>query len=304
MKFGSYVSLKDSAPNILNYLKVFRSYLGFRMYYVFMLTILGGLMESIGIMMFLPLLQSINSVGKPMEDGMDGDNYTLLSNFPLDSFAIFSHENSVVFILLAIATAFILKAVVAFASLAYSAYLRGELLKMLKNRMYDSYGLMKYEYYITQDSGKFINIVNEQITRTLLSFQHLTLMITQIVTGFIYLFLGLLLSWKFGLMSILVGIIILNLFRWLNKYVRAISRDTAKENSILSGLLIQALHAFKYLKATGQYKCLKTGVTNSISNLTKFQVKTGISVGFTQAIREPVAVVLVMSIVIVQLVFF
>ena len=99
MKFGSYVSLKDSAPNILNYLKVFRSYLGFRMYYVFMLTILGGLMESIGIMMFLPLLQSINSVGKPMEDGMDGDNYTLLSNFPLDSFAIFSHENSVVFIL-------------------------------------------------------------------------------------------------------------------------------------------------------------------------------------------------------------
>jgi subfamily B ATP-binding cassette protein MsbA len=61
------------------------------------------------------------------------------------------------------------------------------------------------------------------------------------------------------------------------------------------------MHAFKYLTATGQTRHLGNTVKASIGRITDFEMKRGIAESFTQAAREPVAVIFMMIIVLVQL---
>ena len=66
--------------------------------------------------------------------------------------------------------------------------------------------------------------------------------------------------------------------------------------------MIQALQSFKYLNATNQMNLLKSRILKSINILTDNQIKTGVASAFTQSVREPVAVVFIMSLIFVQIV--
>nr|WP_242477275.1 ATP-binding cassette domain-containing protein [Halochromatium glycolicum] len=81
------------------------------------------------------------------------------------------------------------------------------------------------------------------------------------------------------------------------------SRKTATESGHLAKQLIQTLQGFKYLTATGQNTKLGHSINGSIGRLTGYQIRTGIAQAFTGAVREPIAVVFIMAIVLVQLVY-
>ncbi|TVR67572.1 MAG: hypothetical protein EA420_00350, partial [Candidatus Competibacteraceae bacterium] len=57
----------------------------------------------------------------------------------------------------------LLKGVFLFLAKGYQAYLRGQLLRELKGRLYDDYGRMRLQYYLSRDTGHFINVINTQI---------------------------------------------------------------------------------------------------------------------------------------------
>jgi subfamily B ATP-binding cassette protein MsbA len=103
-------------------------------------------------------------------------------------------------------------------------------------------------------------------------------------------------------MALALGLGIVFLFRWLNVYIRQLSRKTATENGYLAKLLIQSLQAFKYLTATDQFGPMRNAVTVSIGRLTGYDMRTGIASAFTNSVREPIAVVFIMVIVLFQLV--
>ena len=105
-------------------------------------------------------------------------------------------------------------------------------------------------------------------------------------------------------MALGFGIIILILFLKMNTYVQTLSRITAEENGILTKWLIQSLHGFKYLISTNQIASLKRYIFKSISILTNTQVKSGIASAFTLSVREPIAVVFIISILYIQIYYF
>ena len=55
--------MKNPARDILHYLRIFQAYLGRRMYLVFALSLIARLTESVGILMLLPLLQTLDTGG-------------------------------------------------------------------------------------------------------------------------------------------------------------------------------------------------------------------------------------------------
>ena len=284
--------------DIPHYLRIFQTYLGGRMYLIFGLAILAGLAEGFGIVMLLPLLQTLGPPGAASGPAELSGIGALLSQ----ALAALGLQNATVAVLLIITAAFIVKGVLLFVALGFNAYLRGQLLRQLKGRLFDAYTQMSYGYYASRDTGHFINVINEQINRSLQAFSQLTALATQAINALIYLVLAFVVAWRFGLMALVVGVLLLTLFRVLNQRVRALSRKTARENGQLAKLLIQTLHAFKYLTATGQTQGLKPNITTSIGRLAGYQIRTGIAGGFTQAVREPLAVVFIMAIVLVQLV--
>lgn len=268
------------------------------MYIVFALSLVAGLAEGVGILMLLPLLETLDGNTTPTAKEFDG-----ISRILADLIASLDFQNPTVVILLFITLAFLIKGAITFGALGFSAYLRGQLLLELKAQMFEAYSRMSYSYYTSRDTGHFINLINDQINRSLGAFNSLAWLGSLAINALVYLALAFAVAWRFGLMALVVGLVLLVLFRSLNDYVLSISRKTAIENGQLAKLLIQTLHAFKYLKATGQIDRLNRGVIASIGRLTGYQVRTGIASGFTSAVREPVVVLFIMIIVLAQLVF-
>ena len=281
--------------DILKYIQIFQKYLGVRMYLIFLLSLIASIFEGIGILMLLPLLQSIDKSGT--QDDYDNEIINTINNL----IEFLGLSNSMASILILISIAFIVKGLITFSALGFNAFLRGQLLKEIKVKLFELYSNMSYGYYSSKNTGDLINLINEQPTRSLEAFKQLTLMGSYLINTIILIFLAFLMTFSFGMMALVLGILLLLLFLKMNSYVQSLSRIWAKENGILTKWLIQSLHGFKYLVSTDQVSKLKKYINNSISILTSTQIKAGIASAFTQSIREPIAVVFIMVIMFLQI---
>lgn len=287
----------DPIKEIYKYVRVFEKFLGKRIYLIFFLGLIAALSEGIGILMLLPLLESLD--GNIQESELNSFSRYLFTL--IESFAFY---DPIPIIIMLITVLFFLKGVITFGALGYSAFLIGELLMSLKSTLFKKYSQMSMQYYSSKDTGHFTNLINEQPIKALLAFKQLTIFGGQIINTAVLLSIAFFMTWKFGLMALGVGMILLFLFINLNNYVRNLSRITAKENGILTKWLIQMLHGFKYLTATNQTSLLRANIIQSIKILTNNEVKSGIAAAFTQSVREPIAVVFIMIVVLVQIYFF
>lgn len=286
--------MQNSYRDIPNYLKIFRSYLGRKIYIIFVLSTIAGLAEGVGIVMVLPLLQNI---GQSQEHTLNKSVLSDLANSALSSIGL---QGSLIGLLLLITFAFMIKALMAFGALALNVKLCCDLLRLVKTRLFDAYNLMSYRYYISRDTGYFVNMIG-QVGGLISGFTNLTQFITQSIYAFIYLLFAFMVAWKFGLMALISGIILLLLFRALNSKVRLLSRDSARESTSLEHLLIQAIQSFKYLRSTDLSSRTRPRILESISQLTNQKLKVELAAVFTQSIREPLSVVLIVSIILFQI---
>ena len=192
---------------------------------------------------------------------------------------------SAVSVLFLITVIFIFKGILSFVAFTINAYLIGTLLKNIKVDLFELYTNMSYSYYASKNTGDFINLIAEQPNRAIESFKQLILFGSHFINTVVLITLAFGISYSFGLLAVVAGLILLALFLRMNSFVQGLSRINAKENSILNKWLVQVLHGFKYLVSTNQIKKLKLNIFSSIKILTSNQVKSGIAGGFTQAIR-------------------
>ena len=281
--------------DVVRYIKMYQIYLGFRMYLIYVLGIVASFLEGIGIIMLLPLLQSLDEGNdlKNSEGILNQSIYKLINFLGL--------TDSVLSILILICIAFVLKGVVTFFSHGLTAILTGELLKEIKMKLFELYSKMSYSYFTSKNTGDLINLINEQPTKALEAFRQLAWLGSYLLNTIVLMSLAFIITFSFGIMALGLGILILILFLKMNSYVQNLSRIAAHENGTLTKWLIQSLHGFKYLISTNQINSLKKYVNNSISILTSTQIKSGVAGAFTQSVREPIAVLFIMVIVYVQI---
>jgi subfamily B ATP-binding cassette protein MsbA len=286
---------RGAIRDFLHYLSVLEGFIGARLYLVFVLTLLAALAEGVGIVMLLPLLQTM--------DGMATESLGTVGEGLLAVLEWLGLADSMTAVLLFIGAFFLAKGAFLFAAQGYQAWLRSRLLRELRGRLFDAYSRMRYEHYVARDTGHFINVITTQINDFLAVFMAMAMLGARLVTTVVYVALAFVVAWRFGAMAVVLGLILLYLFKALNQYVRSLSRMNAREAGHLSKLLIQALHAFKYLTATAQNAPLRAEVTASLRRLTSHQARAGIAQSFTNSVREPVMVVFVVLILVVQLVW-
>ncbi len=283
---------------IFNYINIFQIYLGIRMYLIYALGIIASILEGFGILMLLPLLQTIDA-GSEIQK-----NENLINQILYGIINSLGLSESLVSILIIISTAFILKGIITFLSLGFTAYLIGQLLKEIKMRLFTLYSSMTFGYFSSKNTGDLINLINEQPTKALEAFKQLSLLGSHLINTLILMTLAFMITFSFGAMALVLGIILMILFLKMNSFVQKLSRIAAKENGTLTKWLIQSLHGFKYLKSTNQINSLRKYINKSINILTTTQIKSGVAAAFTQSVREPIAVLFIMVIVFIQIFVF
>ncbi len=282
----------DPIRDIPRYLGIFQSFIGARMYLVFGLAVLAALAEGVGIVMLLPLLQSL--------DGLDSEEATGFGAWVGNALDWLGLSGSALAILLFIAGFFLLKGFFLFLAHGYAAYLKGHLLRELKGRLYDAYLQMRLQHYVSRDTGHFLNVINTQINGFVGTFVAMVSLGKELIMIMVYFGVALAVAWRFGVMAIILGVLLFATFSKLTIYVRDLSRKSAAEAGAVAKLLIQSLQSFKYLVSTAQTASLRKETGASINRLSGLEIRMGIARAFTTAVREPLAVIAILVIVMVQ----
>jgi len=283
--------------DLLKYLRIYRRYLGRRMYLIFGLTVATAVAQVFGITLLLPLLRASQSGGDPEEMGW-------AEQVLHDLLTWMGIADSMVAILAFIAVTFVAKGALQFAKGGYQGYLQAQLLRELKTKLFDAYTGMDYRYYIRQNAGHFINVINQQVNRFFQSFKNFIGFTSQAVNTASYFAGAFFIAWRFALMAVAVGAVLLFLFKYLNQYVRRLSRKRSAEMSTLNKLLVQSLQSLKYVVSTAQTRHLREGVVDSVNRLTGYIFRQRAAGAFTSALKEPVSVLLIVSLIAVQVAVF
>jgi ABC-type multidrug transport system fused ATPase/permease subunit len=275
-----------------HYLGIFRRYIGNKIFFLFALSLVAVIAESFGLMMLLPLLK----ISEMTEGSLGGKADILLKilkfiGLPPTKLGI------VVFIVLT----FTLKGVIKFGEGAYRELLMSRMRQLLRSTLLHHYTKMEYIFYASRNTGHFLNVINAQIKRFLNCFTAMTQFSAEIITTIGYLLFAFFLSWPFTLMALVCGFLILILFRVLSELSKGFSRNISRESTVLQKFLVQVIYALKYLSSTASIKNLEDKTQKSIAVLTRLQFKLGLASAFTNAVTEPIAVVFLSVLLLVQI---
>ena len=283
----------NTFSDLLKYLKIYRRYLGRRMYLIFALTVATALASGFGITLLLPLLRA-SQTGGNAEDMGTAEQYL---HAMLETMGI---ADSMLGILAFIAIVFVAKGALQFAKGGYQGYLQAQLLRELKTRLFDAYCEMGYRHYISQNAGHFINVINQQVNRFFGSFRSFVGFLTQVVTTLSYFAFAFAITWRFASMAVGIGLVLLFFFKYLNAYVRRLSRKQSQEMSTLNKLLVQSLQSLKYIVSTNQTAHLRSGVVDSVKRLVGYIFRQNVASAFTKALKEPASVLLIVGLIALQ----
>lgn len=286
---------------LYNYFQIFRKYVGRRLVLVFLLATAAVLVESVGITLVLPLIASLGMEAEALEGGSEPSALTTWMSTLVRGLGL---EGSTIGIILFIALLVGLKGLIRFCADAYGGILSAQLSREIKRKMFQAYVGMSYAYYSVRNTGHFANVINTQVTGLIQAFSAFKTLFISILTTMAYFSVALLVDWRFALMAVVFGGTVLLFFRRLSDYVKQLSRQTAKEQSTLNKRLIQCLQAHKYLTATGTMVALEKGIFESIHRLTRYARNQSIANAFTGSVREPISIIVILLVLIVQISFF
>lgn len=247
--------------------------------------------------MVLPLLANLGG------GFVQSDAYVKITTVSNQILSLIGLENSTIGLLLLIGFFFVAKGILSFSVLGLNARLCSNLLRDLKWSLYSKYNTMSYQYYVYRSTGYFINAIG-QVGALVSGVTHLNQLLINSIYAFIYIFMAFVVAMEFGFMALVAGAILFFLFRNLNNKIRILSRSQANESASLDHLLIQSLHSFKYMRSTDQSLKISSRIYTLLRSISNAKLKTDLATFFTQSIREPLSIVLIVVIMLIQLEIF
>ena len=277
------------------YIRIFQNYIGLKLYFSFFLIAIAGLAESTSIILIPLVLGTIKGDELIISNKILNLFINLLSNI--------GFYDQRISILIIIGLFFIVKGIFTFLAYSYAAYLRGELIIKFKKSLLNGYSNMTYEYYLKNDIGNLVNIINEQTNRSVDAFKNLYDVGLKGINSSIYIIFAFNFSFSMGFLILFCSLIIFNLFKKVNISTKNMSLNTSSENGSIAKQIIQLLHSFKYLKSTNQIDLYNKKVNQSIKKLATYHTKTGILGGIVSASREPLSICLIIIIFAIEIYF-
>lgn len=287
--------LKKILKNNFSTLAYFYSILRTRLLMVISLSILVGLLDSLGLTMFLPLLQLADG-----GDAVDLGNLSFITN-GIASMGITLTINKALLFLVLI---FLTKGFVVYKTSVYKIHTQQRLTKKVRMSIVDLFPVFAYNQFVKTDIGKIQNIFLGEIGRLANTYSNYVSMIQGAVMIVVYMLFSFLMDWQFALLVCAGGLLSNLIFNRINKLTKEKSKNISKVGNAFSNVLIQYVHNFKYLKATGKVVEYKDKVEKSIDNVQYESLQMGMLNSKVSSFREPMLIGIVVLVIFAQITFF
>ena len=262
------------------------------------LSIAVGVLDGVGLTMFLPLLE--------IADGSKMANENSLGNLRviIDFFKAVGFELNLKVILLFLFLFFLLKGIITYYFNIYKARVSQSFVAYMRLNLTSLFSNYQYESFLKSNVGQIQNSFTSEVSRVTSAYINYVAVIQSLTLVIVYMLFAFAVDWKFALLISLGGI-------FTNFIYKTIYSKTKKQSALLSqnsgnyqGLIIQYIHNFKYLKSTGlisKYSSKLTSVIRQIEqnnfNISKLGAKISSS-------REPLLIAIVCLVIYFQVVLF
>jgi subfamily B ATP-binding cassette protein MsbA len=273
--------------SFIHYFKVVYSYTGKKLYILILLFLFGGISESIGISMLLPVLNVDKSAS-------DQGQYTRTIYNLLESIGI---NVSLFSLLMLLIIAFLFKGALLFLQKTFASYIRLNLIKDIRVGFCNKYKNMKYSYYTNTNIGYLNNIITTEIHRGVNALSQYTVVIGNLIFILIYISFAIAINYKMAFLVLFLSLLLFISMRSLFRLSRKMSRLMSEANAQVQSLLIQTIYNYKYVKATNSFIYIFKHLFAKINKDYRYNFKSNILVLITSSMVEPISVVLMSGLV-------
>lgn len=290
-------SLKSLIKKYFSSFAYFYKYLRHRIFLMLMLSILIGLLDGLGLTMFLPLLQ--------MADGSASAGGNGLGNldFVVNGINALGIELNIKSALLFLFVFFVLKGIVVYIASVYKVKINQFFASTLRINLTTLFTKYSFKAFVTADVGRIQNSFTAEIARISMAYSNYSECIQQIVMVLVYLGFVFMVDWKFALLVCAGGLVSNLFFRGLFKKTKIQSAELTKNNSNFHGFIIQYITNFKYLKATGFLSTYARKLISGIKQIEQNNTQIGILNAQITALREPFMIGIVCLVILIQVTY-
>lgn len=248
------------------------------------LMLVAGLFEGVGIVLFVPVLESLASRGTGVAAPLFGNILATL------------HLESVPLLLGAIALVFLIKFSVTLLQQIVVLRITRDLYRSLAGRLLRGWASSEYRaLYLRTTTGTLTNVLTRELWTFLGAFSYACLLLVHAITIAVYVAGSFLLDPRITVVALAFGgTVILALRRWTGIAGRY-SIWFSEENVRFQDRLIEFLQHFKYLKATARFPTVERRLQAIVERMTTFQYRMGVVGSTVAALPEPMAICILLA---------
>lgn len=276
----------------------FYKYLGYRVLILLSLGVSVAVLDGFGLALFIPMLQLVKDGSFIPAEGLGK------LNFLLTFFSKTGLQYNLQNVMLLIIILFMAKGMINFLHQLYIVKLQVLLLKKLRLDAVEGLGKFKYTHFVHANPGRIQSTLSEDIHLIADSFHGYFLCMSTALMISAYLIISLAINFQFSIFLIIGSLLTSLIFRYFHKKTKASSVKFTESSHDFQSLLLQQVNHFKYLKATNLMSLYTQKIRNRILITEDITKKMGFNSSLVIAIREPVAIILILVILYFQLTIF
>ena len=253
-----------------------------------------GVMDGLGLAMFLPLLQMAG------EDSSVDPNGLGHLGFLINGLESIGVSLNLVSVLSLMSFFFVLKGLAQYSNSIYDVYLRQRFTRTLRINLSDLLSNMSYKAFVLSDAGRIQNTLSGEVMRMSKAYQSYFGGFQQIIMVIVYISFAFFIDANFALLICIGGGLTNFIYKKLYEATKSSSRKLTKDTNHYQGLILQFVTNFKYLKATRFIMDYNKKLKDSIKNIEENNRKIGQLNSVVISIREPILILVVSAVILVQ----
>jgi ABC-type multidrug transport system fused ATPase/permease subunit len=256
-------------------------------------------MDGLGLAMFIPLLQMVDGKDAKADNGTMG-NLSVLA----DIFHYFGISLTLGVVLFIILFFFTLKGLMKFAEGYVRVMYEQRFINTIRMRNIDGLSNYSYNVFVNSDTGRIQNTFSGEVERVKQAYRFYFISVQYGIFVVVYISMALVANPKFAFLVVIGGGLTNLIFRKMQKTTKTLSKKLTADNHAFQGILIQKVTFFKYLKSTGLIHKYAKKLIEQNNKIQQTQRKTGLIAAGLGAMREPLIILVVMMVILVQVSYF
>jgi ABC-type multidrug transport system fused ATPase/permease subunit len=287
--------MKNFLKKHLPALAYFYRHLRYRLALLLVVNILVGLLDGLGLAMFLPLLELVAD-----QDGQASSAAMGKLAFVLHGLQALGLPLTLAAVLLAMLAFFTLKGIAKYIASYLNVIYRQFFIRKIRVENIDALTNYSYQAFVTADAGAIQNTLSGEVERVVQAYGRYSNVLQQGVLVLTYAALAFLANPEFALLVLIGGLLSNYLFGVLYRKTKVLSKKLVHSNHAFQGLLIQEVAFFKYLKATGAIRAYAANLKNKVYEIEDRVRRIGLLNSIMMGAREPLLMAIVVATILVQ----